>query len=390
MNRKRKIAVITSSRADYNLLYWPIKTIIESEKLELKLIVTGSHLCEKKGLTINEIKKDKLPISVEIPILNEESSDVSLVEVFGKASSLIAGELRKTMPDIVLVLGDRYEILAAVIAASFLNIPIAHLCGGDVTEGALDDAIRHSISKFSHIHFPSTHEAARRLIQLGECEKNIFMVGSTGLDYIKKCSVISKQSLLSELSILSPELPIYLITFHPVTLEKDRGLKQLQELLKALDRLLSKSSCNLIFTGVNPDPGASFIEKEIMNFCENRSNCYYFLSLGPQKYINMIRICEAMIGNSSSGFYEAPFLGKPTINIGNRQKGRVNTNSIFNIEADQDIIFNTIHSMQDRVLKDIISPYGDGESSERIISILENIELTQNIQIKKFQDLPIA
>lgn len=383
---KIKIAVITSSRADYGLLYHPIKELVSDSDFEVFLIVTGSHLVQTEGMSVEVIKKDGFEIFAQVPIFSENRDENLAINGSSNAVKFISQVLIDAKPHSVLLLGDRYEILASAISATLLNIPIIHLCGGDITEGAIDNVIRHAITKLSHIHFPSNQQAARRIEQMGEDPEHIFMVGSTGLDYIKDSDFISKEEIFRKLSIEPSNIPFFLITFHPVTLESDHGESQLNELIIALTEYIENNNCLLIFTGVNLDPGSINIYTKIIEFCKINQCCYYFSSLGSKYYINLLKCCEAVIGNSSSGFYEAPFLKKPTINIGMRQTGRPGCESIITVSKKADII-NALGNLNVINLNNVVSPYGDGKSSKRMKIHLKEIGSFEKLLVKKFREL---
>jgi len=386
MRPAKKICVITGTRADYGLLKNIIKLLNDSDKFELQLIITGTHLSNKYGETLKEIESDGFNINHKIdlnlksdtPKAITKSTSIGL-DGFGNALSILK-------PDMNLVLGDRYEILSAVIASMFARIPIAHLHGGELTMGAIDDSIRHSITKFSHLHFVATEEYRNRVIQLGENPKTVFNVGGLGVDAIKKIKLIKKNDLekLLGFSFLEKNL---LITFHPVTLDDNSSSNQLIELLDALSKF---KDTLLIFTAPNSDTDNLVIFDLIENFVSKNSNAFSFKSLGQLRYFSCLAHVDAVVGNSSSGLTEVPTFKKATINIGDRQKGRIQATSIVNckpVSANiQKAIKKSYTDEFKKILSNTINPYGNGGSSESIINTLDSTDFNSLIK-KRFYDL---
>jgi GDP/UDP-N,N'-diacetylbacillosamine 2-epimerase (hydrolysing) len=382
----RKICIITGTRAEYGLLRNLIKLIDDSSDLELQLIVTGTHLSKKFGETYKEIEADGHNIQIKIDLDLVSDSPLSLIKStshglvgFGSAFDLLK-------PDLVLVLGDRFEILAAVIAAMFSRIPIAHLHGGELTEGLIDEAIRHSVTKFSHLHFVANDEYKRRVIQLGENPKTVYTVGGLGVDAINNINLLTRSELEVSLGINFKSKNL-LITFHPVTLENNTSSEQIHELLKALHGF--KDTC-LIFTMPNADTDSGIIFELIEKFVLKNSNAHLFASLGQLRYLSCVAQVDAVIGNSSSGLTEVPTFKKPTINIGDRQKGRIQAQSVINCLPLSSDIKNAIQKSyaNDFIssLRNVENPYGDGGASERIVRILRSVEFKGLIK-KSFYDL---
>jgi len=375
----RKICVITSNRAEYGIMSRLIEKIELDDELQLQLIVTGAHLSDKFGQTYREITS---PITkkIDIGIEKEPSHSMALaIERFSEAFS----ELK---PDLVLILGDRYEIMAVAIAAMLNNLPIAHLYGGESTQGAIDEAIRHSITKMSHIHFASCKEYKNRIIQLGENPKSIFNVGALGVENIEKLNLLSKAELEHEINFKFGTKNL-MVTFHPVTLENSTSGEQFSELLSALDEL---KDTKIIFTKPNSDSGNQEIIDLIDKYVKNKANTVAFSSMGALKYLSALQYVDGAVGNSSSGIVEVPSFKIGTINIGDRQKGRIEAKSIINCMPVKKDILNAINKLYSNEfkngLKDIKSPYKQENTSDKILNILKCYNL-DNILKKTFYDL---
>jgi UDP-hydrolysing UDP-N-acetyl-D-glucosamine 2-epimerase len=303
------------------------------------LIVTGMHLCKEYGNTIEVIQSDNMPIWDTIDILLSSNTQCSIVKSMGLALLGFSESLNKIKPDILILLGDRFEAFCAAAAAVVLNIPIAHIHGGELTEGAIDDAFRHAITKMSYLHFTSTEEYRRRVIQMGEEPDRVFNVGSLGVENIRKLKLLDRDELQKELGI-DLSKPYCVCTFHPETLEPDKTIDHLYELIGALDKVNNQA---IIFTGSNADSKGKKINQIIKSFVdERRSRTYFFLNLGQLKYLSLLKYAQFVVGNSSSGIIEAPALGIPTINIGSRQNGRVKPQSVFDSKPQKDEILKTI------------------------------------------------
>ena len=383
---KRSIAVVTGTRAEYGLLRHLIKLINNSHEFELQLIVTGSHLSKKFGETYKEIEGDGFIINRKIDLLLVSDTPLGLAKSTSIGLAGFGEAFDTIKPDLVLVLGDRFEILSAVIAAMFARIPIAHLHGGELTEGVIDEAIRHSITKFSHLHFVGNDEYRKRVIQLGENPNMVFNVGGLGVAAIKNINLLSKFELENSLGIKFKNKNL-LITFHPVTLEKNSSLFQMSELLDALSDL--EDTC-LIFTMPNADTDSRIIFNLIEDFVSKNKNAHVFTSLGQLRYLSCVAQVDAVIGNSSSGLTEVPTFNKATINIGSRQKGRIQSNSVINCHPISIDIKNSIKKSYTDQFKDLLmstkNPYGDGGAAQRIINILSLVDFSSLIH-KEFFDL---
>ncbi len=382
----RKICIVTGTRADYGILSPLIKLVQKDKNLKLQLIVTGMHLSPEFGLTYKEIEKD-FNIDKKIEILLSSDTPIGISKSMGLAQISFAEAYEDLKPDILVVLGDRYEIFAAVSTATIFNIPIAHLHGGETTQGAFDEAFRHSITKMSHIHFTATLQYQNRVIQLGENSNKVFNVGAIGIDNIKSLNLLSKKEFEKSIDFKLNQKNI-IVTFHPVTLENSTAKKQFQGLLDVIDTL---KDTNIIFTKANSDTDGRVINSMIDKYTsKNTHKSVAFSSLGQLRYLSALQYVDAVVGNSSSGLIEAPSFQIATINIGDRQKGRVMASSVLNCKpSTKDILssFDKINSseFQDN-LKATINPYGDGKTAKRIIKILKNIKLT-NLLKKSFFDI---
>ena len=330
----KKILFITSSRADYGLLR---NVILETQKLnpETYLMITGSHLSKEFGKTISEIKKDKIKKIIKKKILDDKFKEVNIPNYLTRSIRATSEIIKKLNPATLVILGDRYELLGSAMAATILRIPITHIHGGEVTSGAYDDSIRHSISKLSHLHFPIHEQYKKRLIQLGENPKTIFNYGSLGA-YLTKNIKLFKKNELEKLYNIKLDKKVILVTFHPVTLEKNKSKFQILNLIKFLN---TQNNNIIIITAPNFDNETKIIKTEILNFTKKKKNVYFYDSLGNKGYVSFMKIAYLLVGNSSSGVLETPYFGTKTINIGNRQKGRIISDNIINA----DYKFKSIH-----------------------------------------------
>jgi len=383
---KRKICVVTGTRAEYGLLFWLMKEIEADSNLELQIIVTGMHLSPEFGLTYKEIEKD-FTITKKIEMLLSSDTSIGISKSMGLAQISFAEAYEELKPDIVVVLGDRYEIFSTVSAAMIARIPIAHLHGGETTEGAFDESIRHSITKMSHLHFTAAEEYKYRVIQLGEQPNRVFNVGGMGIENIKRLKLLSKEELEESIDFKLNNKNL-LVTFHPVTLENSTASSQFQELLDTIDEL---ENTNIIFTKANSDTDGRVINQMIDEYVgKNSHKSVGFTSLGQLRYLSALQFVDAMVGNSSSGLAEAPSFKIGTINIGDRQKGRLKATSVIDCEPDQKSIeraFEKLYSNEfQKCLKNVQNPYGDGCASLKIIKEIKKTELS-NILKKSFFDV---
>ena len=383
--KKKRICVITGSRAEYGLLRKLIDQIEKDNTLKLQLLVTGSHLETKYGYTIREIEKDNFPIDAKINI--QEKDEENYPNIVSKGIKGISSEISKLNPDLVLLLGDRYEIFSAAVAAFFLQVPIAHIHGGEVTLGSMDEIIRHALTKMSHIHFVAAEEYKKRVIQLGEDPSKVFKVGGLGVDVIRQTKLISKDKLEKELGINFKKTN-FLVTVHPETNKKDLSNKLIKNLIASL---ASFKDTLAIFTLPNSDLGNQKIREIIVSYVRNHpENSYYFDSLGIQTYSSIMNQVDLVIGNSSSGLLEAPFLQVPSLNIGIRQTGRLKAKSVFDSGYETEEIERKINKILNQSSQDLISysdnPYGDGGATDKILNILKKIEIPISLE-KSFFDL---
>ena len=334
----RKVCVITGTRAEYGLLRWVIEGIKNEPGLELQIIATGMHLSPEFGNTYQVIEMDGFKINRKVEMLTSSDTQVAIAKSIGIGLSGFADALDELKPDLIVVLGDRFEIFSAVSAALIAKIPVAHIHGGETTEGAFDEALRHSITKMSHLHFVAAKQYQNRVIQLGEQPHSVFLVGGLGIDNIKRLPLLNKEELQKSLGFKMGQKNL-LITFHPVTLEKTTAKSQIIELLKALSQL---KDTKLIFTLANADTDGRIINKMIENFAAKNPNAHCFISLGQLRYLSCIKQVDGVVGNSSSGLLEAPTFKKGTINIGDRQLGRLQSKSIINCEPSFKSIVSAI------------------------------------------------
>jgi len=382
----RKICVITGTRAEYGLLRWVMQGIKDDADLKLQVIATGMHLSPEFGLTYKAIEADGFDIDRKVEILTSSDTPVGIAKSMGLGMIGFADALNDLNPDLIVILGDRFEIFSAVATALVARIPVAHLHGGETTEGAFDEAFRHSITKMSHFHFVAADEYKQRVIQLGEQPEHVFLVGGLGVDNIKRLQLLDRNALEADLSFKFDKKNL-LITFHPVTLETSSAVTQMQALLAALAKL---EDIQLIFTMPNADTDGRALIKMVEKFASQHSNAHAFKSLGQLRYLSCIAQVDGVVGNSSSGLLEVPSFKKGTINIGDRQWGRLQAASVINCEPNQKSIadgINMLYSPEFQVnLSQVSNPYGEGGASEKIVSTLKIINI-KNIVKKVFYDL---
>ena len=382
----RKICVVTGARADYGCLRWVMQGIRDSPALELQIIATGMHLSPEFGLTYREIERDGFAIDSKIEMLLSADSASALAKSTGLGLIGFGEALQRLRPDLLFVLGDRFEIFAAAAAATLARIPIAHAHGGETSEGAFDEALRHSITKMSHLHFVAAEAYRERVIQLGEDPERVFLVGGLGLDNVAKLRLLERGALEAALGFELGRKSL-LITFHPVTLENATSASQMDALLGALSSL---EDTQLIFTLPNAETGGRVLIEMIERFVAGRSNARAYASLGEQRYLSCIRHVDGVVGNSSSGLIEVPSFKKGTINIGDRQRGRLRAASVIDCEPSRqgiDAALRQLYSaeFQSR-LPGVSNPYGQGGASARIVPILRDYPL-EFILKKTFYDL---
>jgi len=387
---KRKICVVTGTRADYGLLYWLLKEINNDVNLELQLVATAMHLSPEFGLTYKTIEEDGFEITDKVELLLSSDSEIAVSKAIGLGCISFAETFKKLNPDMVLVLGDRFEIFSAASAAMVMKIPIVHLHGGETTQGAIDEALRHSITKMATYHFPATEKYKKRIIQMGEQPERVFNFGMSGLDNIYKLDLLSQNKLESSLDF-KLDHKTALVTYHPVTLGDNSIEEDINNLLLALDHF----KLNIIFTKSNADTGGRIINQRIAEYVEMNSDKSIFVdNLGQLRYLSALKYVDLMIGNSSSGITEAPSFKLPVVNIGDRQKGRVKAeniidtnNSFSELTKSMKKALSTEFKQQ---LSNLINPYDkyqDGKTSEKIKDKLKRIPLNNNILKKEFKDI---
>ena len=389
MHRLRRVCVVTGSRADYGLLREVLDALIDTASVQLQLVVTGSHLSTSHGLTVAMIEQDGYCIDARVDMLLASDSSVAITQSMGLGLIAFAGTLARLEPDVVVVLGDRFEILTAATTAMIARIPLAHINGGEVTEGAIDEAMRHSMTKMASYHFTASEAYRRRVIQLGEPPARVFNVGVLGMDTIKALPVMSRHALEQSLNFSFGPRNL-LVTFHPVTLDEQTSVAQLQALL---DVLASMSDTHVIFTEANADAEGVALNALLHRYAEAHPNrAIVFSSMGQQRYLSAMRQVDAVVGNSSSGLVEAPALGIPTINIGSRQAGRLRPMSVIDCPADR----TAIQAALEQVYSDSAagsngalppSPLGNGGAAARIAEHLASLPLSGVVK-KSFYDIP--
>lgn len=387
---KRKICIVTGSRAEYGLLYWIIKGIHEDPGLELQLIATGMHLSPEFGLTIKKIEKDGFPVADRVEMLLSSDTESAISTSMGLGMIGFAKAYERLKPDMIIVLGDRFEILSAVASAVPFRIPIAHIHGGESTEGSMDESFRHAITKMSHIHFPSTQEYKKRIVQMGEKPAHVFCFGAPGLDNIKRLNLLDKREISNALN-LPVDKEWGIVTYHPVTLGKESSEIHIKEILHALGGF---HNIHWVFTLPNADTESRIIIKNVEYYIQkNPKSASLFSSLGQLKYLSLLKHAAVMIGNSSSGIIEAPSFKLPVVNIGERQKGRIRAKNIIDVSVCEKKPIR--HAIKKAVfgkfrdsLQGLKNPYGNGKASEKIIGILKTIPLSDILQ-KKFMNCGI-
>ena len=384
MNTKRKICVVTGTRAEYGLLQPIMQAIKEDQVLELQLVVTGMHLSPEFGLTYKTIEDDDFEISEKIEILLSSDTSIGVAKAIGLATISFSETLDRLKPDFIMVLGDRFELLAVAQVALVSRIPIVHLAGGDVTEGAFDEAIRHSITKMSQLHFVTNKESEKRVHQLGEDPENIHLVGNPGLDHLNSLKLMEKNELEKSLRYSFKSQNI-LVTFHSVTLDNAPSVNSFSALLEALDSL--GEDIGIIFTRPNSDTEGRQLIKMLDEYVEDRSNCIVYTSLGQLRYLSTVALVDVVVGNSSSGIVEVPSLKTPTVNIGDRQKGRLRADSIIDCEPITENIKESIQQAFKLDCSTVVNPYGDGNTTERVLKVLREINHPERLIKKHFYDI---
>jgi UDP-N-acetylglucosamine 2-epimerase (non-hydrolysing)/GDP/UDP-N,N'-diacetylbacillosamine 2-epimerase (hydrolysing) len=377
----RRIAVITTSRADYSHLYWVLEDLRAHPEVDLRLIVTAGHLAEEFGRTVTEIERDGHRIDERVECLLDSDTDVGMAKTIGLATLGLADSLDRMRPDLLLLIADRYEMLAPASVALALRIPIAHIEGGEVSEGAIDDAVRNALTKLSHIHFAPTARAKRRILAMGEESWRVHRVGAPSLDHLRRSELLSRGRLESELDVRLERDPV-LVAYHPLTLARDT-LRETEELFGALERI----SGQVLFCFPNADAGSRQLVRRARSFCEARSSSRLFVNLSPTRYWSLLRHSALMLGNSSSGIMETPSLQMPTVNVGMRQQGRERACNILDAPAEREAILNAVRRGLDPAFRESLAgmanPYGDGTASGRIVEVLAGSVLGERLLLKR-------
>lgn len=377
----RKIAVFTGTRAEYGLLYWLLKDLQQDSEIELQLLVSAMHLSPEFGMTYQQIETDGFTITEKVEMLLSSDSAVGTAKSIGLGVLGFADALERMKPDVLVVLGDRFEALAVTQAAMILRIPIAHIHGGEITEGAYDDAIRHAITKLSLLHFTSTEAHRNRVIQLGEHPSRVFNVGAVGLDHLQRSKMFSLAELSASLNF-KIEQPYFLVTYHPVTLASEPAKASFENLLKALDAFPQHQ---IILTYPNADDGGREIIPLLEAYAKQQpSRVLAIPSLGQKRYLSAVKHAAAVVGNSSSGIIEVPSFKVPTVNIGERQRGRLAAESVFSCPSNTAAIIETLQLGLKSDLTQVVNPYGKGKASEAILKQLKAADLSV---VKTFYDL---
>jgi UDP-hydrolysing UDP-N-acetyl-D-glucosamine 2-epimerase len=374
---------VTGSRADWGLLR-PVLKRLQASPIEVQLVVTGSHLDPAFGHTVDAIVDDGFQISRRVPLQRSGDDVIAIADATATAVSGIARAIAELEPDLLLLLGDRYEVFAAAQAATIAGIPIAHIAGGDISEGANDDAMRHAITKLSHLHFTTNADAARRVRQMGEMFESVFVTGSPGIDAVLESPRLDRSQLEDRLGSRLRRRNLA-ICFHAATLDPLPPTQQVQPLLAALSQL--DNGTGLVFTAANADAGGAAINDAIRGFVADRDNASFVESLGHAGYYALLEQVDLLVGNSSSGLYEAPTLGTPTLDIGIRQQGRLRGPSVMHAPGDTDAIIAAIRSLLDDPPRDYTSPYGDGQASQRIVDVLLGLDDPGRLLLKHFAEL---
>jgi UDP-N-acetylglucosamine 2-epimerase (non-hydrolysing)/GDP/UDP-N,N'-diacetylbacillosamine 2-epimerase (hydrolysing) len=378
---KRKIAVLTTSRADYGHLYWPLRELQNHPDVQLELIVIGAHLSPEFGATVREIEKDGFAIGARLECLLSSDSDVGMAKTIGLAALSLADALGAMRPDILLLIADRYEMLAPASVALALRIPVAHIEGGEISEGAIDDAVRNALTKMSHIHFTSTEAARRRIIAMDEEAWRVHRAGAPSLDHLRRSTLLARAQLESQLGI-TLQKPAIVVAYHPVTIARDT----LQE-ADAVFAALAKIPGQLVFCYPNADAGSRALIARTRAFVAERSGSHLLINLDPVTYWSLLRHADLLLGNSSSGIMETPSLALPAVNVGLRQRGRERARNIIDSEAHPAAILSAMEMALRPAFRASLAgmenPYGDGHAAEKIVHVLTTVPLTQSLLMKR-------
>jgi len=377
---KRKIAAITTSRADYSHLYWPLRDLSIHPAIDLRILACGSHVSPEFGHTVEQIELDRLPIASRIECLLSSDTDIGMAKTIGIATLGLAEVLGEMRPDLVLLIGDRYELMAPACVALALRIPIAHIEGGEITEGAIDDTVRNAITKMSHIHFTATALARQRVIAMGEDEKRVHWCGAPSLDHLNRQRLRTRDELERTLGLDLAQRSI-LVAYHPVTIMRDT-LQEVDSLFKALDALPDQ----MLFSYPNADAGSRALRERTKLFVAGRKNARMWVNLDPVTYWSLLKCMDLFVGNSSSGIMETPAFAVPTVNVGRRQKGRERARNIIDAEPATESILGKIQIAKSvsfrESLDDVQNPYGNGTASRKIVEVLTTAPISPEILLK--------
>jgi UDP-hydrolysing UDP-N-acetyl-D-glucosamine 2-epimerase len=387
---QRRIAVVTTSRADYSHLYWPLRLLSEDPGVDLRLVVMASHLSPEFGATIREIEKDGFPIAARIECLLSSDSDLGMAKSIGVAVLSLADALGAMRPDLLLLIADRYEMLAPAAVALSLRIPLAHIEGGEISEGAIDDAVRNALTKMSHIHFTSTEGARARVIAMGEEPWRVHRAGAPSLDHLRRSRLLSREEIESRCG-LDLRTPAILVAYHPVTLERDTTVEA-DALFAALESLARQGDSQLIFCYPNADAGSRMLVERTRGFLARHPSGKLFVNLDAVTYWSLLRYVEIVIGNSSSGIMETASFALPTVNIGFRQKGRERARNVLDAAPEAHSILARITEARTRAFRESLrgmsNPYGEGHAAERILEVLTTVPLGSELLIKRAMPVP--
>ena len=377
----RDIAVVTTSRADYSHLFWVLRDLEEHPEIQLHLIAIAAHLSTDFGSTVEQIERDGFSIAATVATLDSSDSDAAMARTIGQTTLGLTEVLADLDPDLLLLIADRYELLAPASVALALRIPIAHIEGGDVSQGAIDDAVRNAITKLSHVHFTPTETAARRVIAMGEEEWRVHRTGAPSLDHLRRSSIPERAIVEAKLG-LSVRPGTILIAYHPVTIARDT-LREVDEIFAALEQIESQK----IFCFPNADAGSRQLASRLQSFCEGRPDADLFVNLEPTLYWGLLKSVDLVVGNSSSGIMETPSLRLPAVNVGMRQQGRERARNIIDCQASPEAILAAVASARSQPfrasLEGMINPYGDGHAAERIVSVLAKVRLGEELLVKR-------
>jgi UDP-hydrolysing UDP-N-acetyl-D-glucosamine 2-epimerase len=382
---KRIIAVITTSRADYSHLYWPLRDLSENKNVDLRIVALGSHLSPEFGNTIQEIEKDGFQIDSRVECLLSSDTDIGMAKTIGVATLSLADLFGKMRPDLLLLIADRYEMLAPAAVALALRIPVAHIEGGEISEGAIDDAVRNALTKLSHIHFTSTVAARERVIALGEEEWRVHRAGAPSLDHLCRRPLLSRDEIEKRLE-LDLQAATILVAYHPVTIARDT-LQEAEALFTALGNLREQ----ILFCYPNADAGSRELIERTKSFLASRGHGRVFTNLDTVTYLSLLRQVDMLVGNSSSGIMESASFSLPTVNVGLRQQGRERPRNVLDADADASAILQAIELARTREFRESLSgmenPYGEGRASETIVRVLTTVPLSQALLIKRYSQL---